>query len=62
VGAGIVDLLDAIPPLPHLQEGLLHDLGGVGSVPRHEVQELEEPPVLIGEEGREVGGPLLRDG
>src|SRR5688572_10463911 len=54
VGGRIVDPIDPIPPFPEFQEGVLHQLGGVGPVPRHEVQSLEEPPVLLGEERREV--------
>jgi len=33
VGRRIVDPVDSVPPLPELQEGVLHQLGGVGPVP-----------------------------
>ena len=39
----------------------MHQIRGIRPVPRHEVQELEEPPVLVGEERREVPRSLLRD-
>ena len=60
VGTEVGDPVDAIPSLPQLQEGVLHQIRGVGPVPGHEVQELEEAPVLVGEERREVQVSFLR--
>jgi hypothetical protein len=57
--SGIGDPVDTVPPL-QLQERVLHQIRGIRSAPRHEVQELEEP-VLVGEERREVQLAFLRD-
>jgi hypothetical protein len=58
---GTGEPVDTVPPLPQLQERVLHQIRGIRPVPRHEVQELEEPPVLVSEERREVQRAFLRD-
>src|SRR5205809_6105656 len=63
VGGGIVDPVDRVPAFPELRERLLHQVGSVRTVPGHEVERLEQTPVLLLEERPEVLGgrdPLRR--
>src|SRR5436309_2484478 len=54
VCGGIVDPVDRVPAFPELRERLLHQVGSVRTVPGHEVERLEQTPVLLLEEHPEV--------
>src|SRR5439155_7110502 len=54
VGGGIVDPVDRVPAFPELRERLLHQVRGIRSVAGHEVERLEQTPVLLLEERPEV--------
>jgi hypothetical protein len=60
VGNRVFHVIDPIPPLPELQEGLLHEVGGFLSVADDDVQRLEQTPMFVLEERSEVRLGVLR--
>ena len=58
VPARVVHPADAVPPLPHLEERVLHHLFRLGAVPGHEPQPPEQRPSLGLVEGLEGAGRL----
>jgi hypothetical protein len=55
VGGEVLDPVDLVPPLPELQERILHQLLGILAVPGHEVEGFEEAFVILLEELVEAG-------